>query len=102
LNSRAYIKEISHAKTSFPFKITTKEKLIQVQERLKGAIIEGKNRNINIYSSKNISKTYYINEIARHKILDFLGERIFHILYTNSEYFFGKINIKSSNLMKLY
>lgn len=37
-----------------------------------------------------IEKTY-----GQNRILDFLGERIFHILFTNSEYFFGKININS-------
>jgi len=73
-NSQSYIDEISHARTSFPFKINDSEKFLELKKRLKGVIICGKQKNVNTYSDKGKPETYYKNEIARHKILDFLGD----------------------------
>ncbi len=73
-DNESYIEKISHARTSFPFKVGNEKEYVQLLKRLKGAVIRGKNRNINTYSEKDTEKTFYKNEIARHKILDFLGD----------------------------
>lgn len=73
-NSESYIKEISHARTSFPFNVGNKKELTLLLKRLKGVVIKGRDRNINISFGKSTPATYYKNEIARHKILDFLGD----------------------------
>lgn len=74
-SEEAYLREISHARTSFPFHIETIEQIRAVRERLKGAIFEGPNRNVNIYSSWCTEVPYYpLNEVSRHKILDFIGD----------------------------
>jgi len=73
-DNRSYIEKISHARTSFPFKVGDEKEYLRLLKRLKGVIITGKTRNVNTYSEKNTLKTFYKNEIARHKILDFLGD----------------------------
>jgi len=67
-------KEIANARTSFPFTMESEERIAETRRRLKGAIFEGDGKNINVYSSWNQDVTRHENEIARHKILDFLGD----------------------------
>ncbi|MBT3292845.1 hypothetical protein HN512_04790 [Candidatus Peregrinibacteria bacterium] len=69
-----YRREIANARTSFPFTIESEEVIEETKSRLKGAIFTGENKNVNIYSSWNTDKTRHENEVARHKILDFLGD----------------------------
>ena len=36
-----------------------------------------------------------IEQYGRKRLLDYLGERVFHIIYMNAEYFLGNVNIKT-------
>lgn len=67
-------REIANARTSFPFTIESEDRIVETRKRLKGAIFEGHGKNVNVYSSWNQDGTRHENEIARHKILDFLGD----------------------------
>ena len=73
-NAAAYIKEISYARTSFPFKIGDENDYSKLHTRLKGVVVTGEARNINTYVNRSKQLTFYKNEVARHKILDFLGD----------------------------
>ena len=69
-----YRREIACARTSFPFTIESAAAIEQTRARLKGAIFSGELKNVNVYSSWDTDGTRYENEVARHKILDFLGD----------------------------
>lgn len=103
-NSLAYINEISHAKTSFPHRLDDKEEIVKLKRRLKGILIKGDSCNVNVYL-KGKSKTFYDNEIARHKILDFLGDlKTSGIYLVNTQVELHKsghlLNLKLAELVK--
>lgn len=73
-NKEKYIDEISHAKTSYPFIISSNSDINLLKSRLLGVKVKGKEKNMNIYN-KNITKgSFYEDEVVRHKILDFMGD----------------------------
>lgn len=73
-NKEKYIDEISHAKTSYPFIISSNSDINLLKSRLLGVKVKGKGKNMNIYN-KNITKgSFYEDEVVRHKILDFMGD----------------------------
>ncbi len=84
----SYVEEISHARTSFPLIVQDSTELIQLQKRLRGAVLKGEYRNVNVCFGDEAPITYYDNEIARHKILDFLGDirtASINLVYTKIE-----------------
>jgi len=73
-NDGDFRKEIANARTSFPFTIESEERIMETRKRLKGAVFDGEGKNVNVYASWNQDGTRHENEIARHKILDFMGD----------------------------
>lgn len=72
-----YFREISKARTSYPFFLRNEVEKNALFERLKGLRYRGDDKNVNVLDPEFVSGSNYENEIARHKILDFLGD--FHV-----------------------
>jgi UDP-3-O-[3-hydroxymyristoyl] N-acetylglucosamine deacetylase len=104
-NKEKYIEEISYAKTSYPFIISSNSDIELLRSSLLGVKIKGKGKNMNVYK-KNITKgSYYDDEVVRHKILDFIGDlSTTGVVFTNVKIELNKpghnLNIKFSRTIK--
>jgi len=104
-NKEKYIQEISHAKTSYPFLISSNSDIELLRSQLLGIKIKGKGKNMNIYRKKNTKGSYYGDEVVRHKILDFMGDlSTTGIMFTNMKVELYKpghnLNIKFSRIIR--
>lgn len=73
-NPLAYRRGISRARTSYPFYLSDKSEMNTLFERLKWIQINKFRKNVNVIDPAYSNWRRYSNEIARHKILDFLGD----------------------------